>query len=138
MAIAYAQYVICSNSNGENSGSNAACNLKFDSLSHPDMHFVFPTSNSDKVKSHAVSDNYINDWRQFVKEQPYGNLFDWYRLIGIEKKQAQIGVDEALSIAKKLALKPYEGGYRIMLIWMAEKMNSSASNKLLKLRTSYC
>jgi DNA polymerase-3 subunit delta' len=133
MAIAYSQYVICCNSNGENTGSNSACNSKFDALSHPDMHFAFPVSNSDKVKSHAVSDNYINDWRKFVEEQPYGNLFDWYRLIGIEKKQAQIGVDEALSISKKLALKSYEGGYRIMLIWMAEKMNASAANKLLKL-----
>lgn len=133
MALAYVQYLICSNKNGENSGGNEACNLKFDALSHPDMHFAFPTSNSDKIKSHAVSNHYMEEWRQFVKEQPYGNLFDWYRLIGIEKKQGQIGVDEAMEVVKKLALKSYEGGYKVMLIWMAEKMNTSASNKLLKL-----
>ncbi len=133
MAIAYAQYIICSNQNAENEGANSACNLKFDSLSHPDMHFVYPTANAEKVKSHAVSDHFITEWRSFVKEQPYGNLFDWYRTIGIEKKQAQIGVDEAVSISKKLSLKPYEGGFRVMLIWMAEKINSAASNKLLKL-----
>jgi DNA polymerase-3 subunit delta' len=133
MALAYVQYVICGNSKGENSGGNEACNLKFDALSHPDMHFAFPTSNSEKVKSHAVSNHYMEEWRQFVKEQPYGNLFDWYRLIGIEKKQGQIGVDEAMEVVKKLALKSYEGGYKVMLIWMAEKMNTSASNKLLKL-----
>ena len=133
MALAYMQYIVCSNQNGENSGGNQACNLKFNSLSHPDLHFAFPVANSDKVKSHAVSNHYVEEWRQFVQEQPYGNLFDWYRLIGIEKKQGQIGVDEAQEVVKRLALKSYEGGYKVMLIWMAEKLNSSASNKLLKL-----
>lgn len=133
MALAYMQYIVCGNQNGENTGGNEACNIKFNSLSHPDLHFAFPVSNSDKVKSHAVSNHYMEEWRQFVKEQPYGNLFDWYRLLGIEKKQGQIGVDESLAVVKKLALKSYEGGYKVMLIWMAEKMNISASNKLLKL-----
>jgi len=133
MALAYAQYLLCGNIEGENDGENIACNAKCNSLIHPDLHFVFPVSNSDKVKSHAVSDHYIQDWRQFVNEQPYGNLFDWYRLIGIEKKQGQIGVDEAQDVVKKLSLKSYEGGYKIVVIWMAEKMNISAANKLLKL-----
>ena len=132
-AIAYAQYLLCSNSNGENDGENTSCNIKCDSLSHPDLHFAFPVSNSETVKSHAVSNHYIAEWREFVKEQAYGNLFDWYQQIGIEKKQAQIGVDEAQDIVKKLALKSYEGGFKVMIIWMAEKMNIAASNKLLKL-----
>lgn len=133
MALAYVQYLVCGNIDGENSGGDQTCNLKFDSLSHPDVHFAFPTSNSDKVKSHAVSNHYMQEWRQFLKEQPYGNLFDWYRLIGIEKKQGQIGVDEAMEVVKKLALKSYEGGYKVMVIWMADKMNTAAANKLLKL-----
>lgn len=131
MAIAYAQYLLCGNSGNES--DNLACNAKCNSLTHPDLHFAFPVSNSDKVKSHAVSDHYLEDWRQFVQEQPYGNLFDWYRHIGIEKKQGQIGVDEAQDVVKKLSLKSYEGGYKVLLIWMAEKMNISAANKLLKL-----
>lgn len=133
MALAYIQYLVCGNTCGENLGGNQDCNLKFDSLAHPDVHFAFPTANSDKVKSHAVSNHYMEEWRQFVKEQPYGNLFDWYQLIGIEKKQGQIGVDEAMDVVKKLALKSYEGGYKVMLIWMAEKMNTASANKLLKL-----
>jgi len=133
MALAYMQYIVCGNQNGENYGGSEACNLKFNSLSHPDMHFAFPVANSEKVKSHSVSNHYIKEWRQFILEQPYGNLFDWYRFIGIEKKQGQIGVDEAQEVVKKLSLKSYEGGYKVMLIWMAEKMNTSASNKLLKL-----
>ncbi|WP_299533673.1 DNA polymerase III subunit delta' [Ulvibacterium sp.] len=133
MALAYAQYIICSNKNGENEEGINSSNLKFKALSHPDMHFAFPVANTDKVKSHAVSDHYLEEWRKFLLEQPYGNLFDWYRLIGIEKKQGQIGVDEAQDIVKKLSLKSYEGGYKVMLIWMAEKMNTAAANKLLKL-----
>src|SRR6056297_96608 len=133
MAIAYAQYLLCGNTGGENDGENTVCNTKCNSLTHPDLHFAFPVSNSDKVKSHAVSDHYLEEWRQFVEEQPYGNLFDWYRHIGIEKKQGQIGVDEAQDMVKKLSLKAYEGGYKILIVWMAEKMNTSAANKLLKL-----
>ena len=133
MALAYAQYLLCGNTGGENDGGNTVCNTKCNSLTHPDLHFAFPVSNSDKVKSHAVSDHYLEEWRHFVKEQPYGNLFDWYRQIGIEKKQGQIGVDEAQDMVKKLSLKSYEGGYKILIVWMAEKMNISAANKLLKL-----
>ncbi|RRQ50036.1 DNA polymerase III subunit delta' [Maribacter algicola] len=133
MALAYAQYLICGNSNGENEGGSASCNLKFNSFSHPDVHFAFPVANTEQAKKHAVSDNFIREWRDFLSEQPYGNLFDWYRLIDIEKKQGQIGVDEAKEIVKKLSLKSYEGGYKIMIVWMAEKLNNAASNKLLKL-----
>lgn len=133
MALAYAQYLLCRNTGGENEGGDVLCNTKCASLSHPDLHFAFPVASSDKVKSHAVSDHYLQEWRQFVKEQPYGNLFDWYRHIGIEKKQGQIGVDEAQDMVKKLSLKSYEGGYKILIVWMAEKMNISAANKLLKL-----
>jgi len=132
-ALAYAQYLLCGNTGGENLPVEDSCNLKCTSLSHPDLHFAFPVSNSAKVKSHAVSNNYLQEWRQFIKEQPYGNLFDWYQLIGIEKKQGQIGVDEAHDIVKKLSLKSYEGGYKTMILWMAETMNTAASNKLLKL-----
>ena len=133
MAIAYSQYILCGNKEAENTGGVQTCNLKCNSLSHPDLHFAFPVANSDKIKSHAVSNHFLQEWRQFVKEQPYGNLFDWYRQIGIEKKQGQIGVDEAMEVVRKLALKSYEGGYKVMIIWMAEKMNTPASNKLLKL-----
>ena len=133
MAIAYAQYLLCGNKNGENIGGIDACNLKFKNISHPDLHFAFPVATNDKVKSHPVSKHFIEEWRQLIKRQPYGNLFDWYRILGIDNKQGQIGVDEAQDIVKALALKPYEGGYKVMLIWMAEKMNTSAANKLLKL-----
>jgi DNA polymerase-3 subunit delta' len=133
MAIAYAQYILCSNANGENEGGNAACNLKFQNLSHPDLHFVFPVSSNSDVKSHPVSANFLKPWREFIAETPYGGLFDWYKKIDIANKQGQIGVDEATEIVKSLSLKAYEGGYKVMIIWMADKMNIATSNKLLKL-----
>lgn len=133
MAIAYAQYLLCANSGGENVGELSSCNTKCENLTHPDLHFAFPVATSDTVKSHAVSDHYLPQWRNFIKEQPYGNLFDWYQSIGIENKQGQIGVDEALDMVKKLSLKSFEGGFKIMIVWMAEYLNNAAANKLLKL-----
>ncbi len=133
LAIAYAQYILCQNTDGENITGNEACNLKFNKLMHPDMHFVFPVAVNATVKKHPVSDLFLDEWRDFVVNTPYGDLFDWYRQLGIENKQGQIGVDEAERIVKKLSLKAYEGNFKVMLIWMAEKMNIAASNKLLKL-----
>lgn len=133
MAIAYAQYILCANTDGENAGGNATCNIKFEHLAHPDLHFVFPVATNSDVKSHPVSANFIKQWREFVAETPYGSLFDWYKKIDIQNKQGQIGVDEAQEIMRSLSLKAYEGGYKVMVIWMADKMNTATSNKLLKL-----
>jgi DNA polymerase-3 subunit delta' len=73
------------------------------------------------------------DWREFVLQNPYGSLFDWYKHLGVQNKQGEIRVEDAQDILKALALKSYEGGYKIMIVWMADKMNIAASNKLLKL-----
>ena len=128
MAIAYAQFLLC-----HSSESAEACNLKCEKLQHPDLHFSFPVTTNDAVKKHPVSNLFLEDWRAFIKEQPYGSLFNWLQHIGVENKQGNIGVDEAETVVKRLQLKSYEGGFKVMLIWMAEKMNIAAANKLLKL-----
>ena len=133
MAIAYAQYLLCDATGLEKTGPNVPCKIKCGHLTHPDLHFSFPVATSGSVSSHPVSNHFLEQWRAFVREQPYGNLFDWYQAIGIERKQGQIGVDEAHDIVRKLSLKSYEGGYKVMIIWMAEQMNAAAANKLLKL-----
>ena len=133
MAIAYAQYLLCETRKTADPADRAACNARCAHLNHPDLHFSFPVATSGSVSRHPVSNHFLEQWREFVSEQPYGNLFDWYRAIGIERKQGQIGVDEAHDIVKKLSLKSYEGGYKVMIIWMAEQMNTAATNKLLKL-----
>jgi DNA polymerase-3 subunit delta' len=128
MAIAYAQFLLCNFSNDK-----TACNIKCSKLQHPDLHFAFPVTSNESVKKHPVSNLFLEDWRQFIKEQAYGSLFNWLQHIGVENKQGLIGVDEAEDVVKKLQLKSYEGGFKVMIIWMAEKMNIAAANKLLKL-----
>ena len=133
MAIAYAQYIICSNNDGENN-ADTSCNLKFKQLAHPDLHFAVPVAvpQSTSLKK-PVTNHFMEELREFIKTSPYGSLFDWYRAIDVEKKQGRIGVDEAKDVVQKLVLKSYEGGYKCMIIWGADKMNMEASNKLLKL-----
>jgi DNA polymerase-3 subunit delta' len=128
MAIAYAQFLLCNFSDNKD-----ACTIKCDKLQHPDLHFAFPVTTNDSVKKHAVSNLFLKDWRKFIATQPYGSLFNWLQHIGVENKQGLIGVDEAEAVVKKLKLKSYEGGFKVMIIWMAEKMNSASANKLLKL-----
>ena len=128
MAIAYAQYILASLSENPQ-----ISDLKCEKLQHPDLHFAFPVATNDRIKSKPVSNNFLEDWREFIAKRPYANLFEWLQFIGVENKQGQIGVDEAEEIVKSLKLKSYEGGYKVMIIWMAEKMNTSAANKLLKL-----
>lgn len=132
IAISYAKYILCNSKNVENSDF-LTCQNKVSQLSHPDIHYVFPVTSTESVKSHPVSDNFLKEWKEFVHLHPFGSLQDWYLHLGVEKKQGQIGVDEALEIVKKLSLKSYEGGYKIMIIWMADKMNTAASNKILKI-----
>ena len=128
VAIAYAQFLL-----SHFPDNPTASELKVAKLQHPDLHFAFPVTTNDSVKKHPVSNLFLNEWRDFVSKQPYGGLFNWLQSIGVENKQGMIGVDEALEVVKKLQLKSYEGGFKVMIIWMAEKMNIAASNKLLKL-----
>jgi DNA polymerase-3 subunit delta' len=132
LAIAYAQYLICNNIGDENTGENRVCNLKFDSITHPDLHFVFPTVNTEKFKK-AKSGDFIKLWREFILENPYGGMEEWNEKLDVGNKQATIRVDDATEILKALSLKAVEGKFKVMLVWMAEKMNTETSNKILKI-----
>lgn len=131
MAILYARALLCSRYT-KGSPEFKACEQKVNKLAHPDLHFVYPVNTNDKVKKHPVSSDFISDWREFVLRNPYASLFEWLQEIGIENKQGNISVDEAGEIMKTLALKSYEGGYKIMIMWSADKMNTSCANKILK------
>ena len=129
LAIAYAQYVNCTNRGEcEPCGKCSSC-VKFKKLAHPDLHFVFPV-----VKSKAaVSDGLIKEWRETVLANPYITYNQWLERIGSENKQGGIFVDESKEILNKLSFKTYEAEYKIMIIWLAEKMNRQTANKLLKI-----
>ena len=131
LAIAFARYLSCNNP-----GENDACGLcpscvKFNKLAHPDLHFVFPVIK--KKAKDTVSDDFILEWRELLSHTPYFNLNIWLEEMGAENQQAQIYVKESDEIIRKLSLKSSQGGYKIMIIWLPEKMNVECSNKLLKL-----
>ncbi|MDA9362149.1 DNA polymerase III subunit delta' [Flavobacteriaceae bacterium] len=127
LAIAYARMII------EKDNQLDGTSLKLSELKHPDLHFIYPVAINKDVKSKPISSMFLESWREFVHKNPYGNLFDWYLKIGVENKQGKIGKDEVEDIVKKMSLKSYEGGWKVAIIWMAEKLNLTATNKLLKL-----
>ncbi|NMH28424.1 DNA polymerase III subunit [Flavobacterium silvaticum] len=133
MAIAYSQYILCKNESGENNGPNQACNLKFSNFSHPDLHFVYPTVTNEDVKKNPKSLDFLGDWRDFLQTNIYGSLYDWLQLLGVKNQQGEIRVEDANDMVKSMSLKAYEGGYKVMIVWMADKLNIAASNKILKL-----
>jgi len=124
MAIAYADYLMKHQEGGVNN---------MNPLTHPNIHFVYPVTTSDKVKSKPISSNYLTEWRSFIETNPYGSINDWYDVVGVGNKQGAIGVEEANDVVSKMSLKAFNGGYKVAIIWMAEKMSSLCSNKLLKL-----
>jgi len=132
LALAYAQYVSCSNKQHDDSCGECPSCKKYRKLIHPDLHFVFPVVKTPKFKD-PVSDNFIEEWRKTIFTNPYFNLDDWFDFIGVENAQGMIYANESNEIIRKLNLKSFESEYKIMIIWMPEKMNASCANKLLKL-----
>ena len=134
-AIAFSRYLLCRDkgSAADSCGTCPAC-VKMDKLVHPDLHFVFPVINKSKSTGRStVSDDEISTWRETVLEQQYFGFEDWLAAIDADNKQARIFVTESESILGKLSLKSVEGGYKVMIIWHAEKMNAECANSLLKL-----
>ncbi len=131
LALAYARYIQCINRGGSDSCGECNACRKMDKLIHPDVHFVFPITTAGKRD--ATSDDYLGLWRKFLLERPYRSLQEWFREMEVENKQGIITVKESESILRKLSLKTYEAEYKIMILWLPEKMNAQAGNKLLKI-----
>ena len=111
-------------------GECAACK-KASQLVHPDIHFSYPVI-TKKTSEQPISADFIKEWREFVKQQPYGNTYDWLQFIGAENKQGNITSRETGEIAKNVNLKSFESEYKILIIWMPELLGKEG-NKLLKL-----
>ena len=132
LAIAYAQYICCENrSTGDSCGTCPSC-VKFRKLAHPDLHFVFPTI-KPAGKSSVVCDDFIAEFRHKILETPYFSINEWYAEISGDAKQGLIYSNESEEILRKLSLKTYESEYKIMIIWLPEKMHVTCANKLLKI-----
>ena len=128
LALAYAQYINCPNKTESDSCGVCPTCLQYQHMQHPDLHFVFPIVGSDET-----CDNFLEQWRQIILDQHYFDLEDWHKALGVETKQSMIYEKESGEILRKLSLKPYGNGYKVMIIWQPEKMNTTTANKLLKL-----
>nr|WP_319271711.1 DNA polymerase III subunit delta [uncultured Draconibacterium sp.] len=132
MALAYAQYVSCKNrSETDSCGTCPSCH-KYQKLAHPDLHFVFPIFNAKQFNK-PVSDDFLPMWREKVLANPYFELSDWLSHIDAGNAQGEIYERESESILRKLNLKSFESEFKVMIIWLPEKMNIACSNKLLKM-----
>jgi len=132
LALAYARFISCENrSETDSCGSCKSC-VKYEKMIHPDLHFVFPVIKGKKATD-PVSDNYLEEWREFVKKSPFFTLNNWLDTIEVGNAQGLIFASEASEIIKKLSLKTFESDFKIMIIWLPEKMHPSAANKLLKM-----
>jgi len=132
MALAYSQYISCRNRTETDScGVCPSCH-KYQKLAHPDLHFVFPVFNAKHLKN-PVSDDFLPQWREKVLESPYFELSDWLDHIDAGNAQGLIYERESESILRKLNLKSFESEFKVMIIWLAEKMHTACSNKLLKM-----
>ena len=129
MALAFVQYLFCENKQQKDSCGVCPSCRKTQELQHPDLHFSFPVVQAINKKSDA----FLPDWRKQIKENPYFNLNLWLKRTDEKGRKPIIGTEESQEIIKKLSLKSYEGGYKVMIIWMAEEMNPQCSNKLLKI-----
>ncbi len=155
MALAFAQYITCEKVQGKHTavlagpslfgepvnsdkqavtdscGTCPACQ-KAAQLIHPDIHFSYPTV-TKKAGEKPIATDFITEWREFIKLNPYGNLFDWIELIKEkENSQGKITARECDEIIKKLSLKSFESEYKVLIMWMPEELDKEG-NKLLKI-----
>jgi DNA polymerase-3 subunit delta' len=131
LAIALSQYIVCEKTvSNDSCGTCPAC-IKAHALSHPDIHFSFPTITRNSGDKPVCSD-FIIEWRSFVAQTPFGNAYDWLQAVGAENKQGNITAHECEDIIRKLQLKSFESGYKVLIQWMPEYLGQSG-NKLLKL-----
>ena len=129
LALAVAQYICCEHrEGGESCGRCPSC-VQFAKLSHPDLHFVFPMATRDGVK---VCADMVDTFRNVVSKNPYISLEEWMNEAS-DGKTVQIYAAEGEEIIRKLTFKPYQGQYKVMLVWIPEKMHEACANKVLKI-----
>ncbi len=133
LAIAYARYISCRNRSGTDSCGVCPSCRKYAKLAHPDLHFVFPVFKLKNAKKDAYCDDSLGIWRETILRSPYLSLNQWTGIIEAENAQVTIYSHESESIIRKLSMKSAEAEFKVMIIWLPEKMQPSCANKLLKM-----
>ena len=136
LALAFASYLLCENrgDGGDSCGCCRQCAMVA-KWEHPDLHFTFPTIKlpSMSPEHKPVSDDFVRQWRQMLSEGPYFSMNRWMEMMGAENQQAIITAGESDGLTRKLSLKSSQGGYKVSVIWLPERMNQECANKMLKL-----
>ncbi len=133
LALAYAQYINCLNpSENDSCGVCSSC-IKLEKLQHPDLHLVFPTATTKEISKNPSSSKFYSEWIGAVLANPYLSLQSWVTLLEVDNKQVAINIIDSQEVLSKLSLRAYEAKKKIILIWLPEKMNTTTSNKLLKI-----
>lgn len=139
LAIAYAQLINCRSPlslPGEGPDACGTCPScqQYQKLAHPDLHFIFPNNTTKRVTKNPSSRQFLTEWRKFLLEHEYKvTLNEWFEELGIENKQGTINTRDAEEILHTLGYKSYESEYKVMIIWMVEKLFHAAAPKLLKI-----
>ena len=132
LAVAFAQYVSCTNKLENDSCGKCLSCLKYQKLIHPDLHFAFPIFKKKSTDKPLCSD-YLKQWREIFIENPYFDINQWYKKINIENKQGVIYKREGNEIIRKLSFKSFESEYKVLILWLPEKMESANVGILLKI-----
>jgi DNA polymerase-3 subunit delta' len=132
IAIALANYLLCGSGNGDACGTCPAC-VKLGKYIHSDLHFVFPVKKKGSGNDKPVSDDYITEWRELLLQNPYFSYDDWLAKLNLDNQQPMIYERESGEILHKLSMQSREGGWKVVIIWLPEKMREDGSNKLLKI-----
>ena len=136
LALAFANYLLCRNHTQGDEACEVCPQCKMlKKWEHPDLHFSFPTIKLPSMGSDhkPVSDDFIREWHEMLESGPYFSMDQWMTAIGAENQQAIITAGESDDLVRKLSLKSSQGGYKISIIWLPERMNIECANKLLKL-----
>ena len=104
-------------------------------LEHPDLHFTYPTIKLPSMSADhkPVSDDFAQEWHELVMDSLYFTMNEWLEQMGGENQQAIITAGESDDLIRKLSLKSSQGGYKVSVVWLPERMNIECANKILKL-----
>lgn len=133
LAVAYAQYLSCQNRGEHDSCGVCPSCVKFEKLSHPDFHLIFPNVAKNSNDKDYNSQKWLPEFRKYVFDNNYHiHINSWLNKLGGENKQAAINIRDCGNIVEQNSIRAYEGGYKIYLLWMVERLNYAAAPKLLK------
>ena len=132
LAIAFGCYLL---SRSEECGVRSEESPMLQKLEHPDLHFTYPTIKLPSMSADhkPVSDDFAKEWHELVMQSPYFTMEEWMAAMGGENQQAIITAGESDELVRKLSLKSSQGGYKVSIVWLPERMNIECANKLLKL-----